>query len=88
MRRALPPLLLLAPLLGGCVVHAVYDVATAPVRATSWTYDRLTTSQAEADRTRGRRARKAEEKAARDQRRLEREQRRAARQQRREEAGD
>lgn len=59
-------------LLGGCVVRTAAHVVTAPVRATGWTYDRLTTSQAEADRNRGRRERKeeraAEKKASRERR--------------------
>jgi len=52
---------------------------TAPVHAAGWTVDKMTTSQAEADRNRGRRERKAEErqrkadrKAARRQREEER----------------
>lgn len=72
------PLLLLALLLAGCVVHTAYNVATAPIRATGWTYDRLTTSQSEADRNRGRRERKAEERAVKEQRKAAREQRHAA----------
>jgi hypothetical protein len=79
MKPVLLPLALL-PLLSGCIVHTAYNVATAPVRATAWTADKLTTSQKEADRNRGRRERKAEErqaaadrKAARDQRRQQQE---------------
>lgn len=69
-------LLLLAPaLLAGCVARTAYGVVTAPVRATAWTADKLTTSQSEADRNRGRREREAEERAAREQRRLARQQR-------------
>ncbi|UAK24900.1 hypothetical protein [Sphingomonas nostoxanthinifaciens] len=68
----LAPLLLLL-LLPGCVVSTAAHVATAPVRATGWTYDRLTTSQAEADRNRGRQMRKDEKKRAKEQRRAARE---------------
>lgn len=72
-------LALILPLaLCGCIVRTAANVATFPVRATGWTYDRLTVSQAEADRNRGRRERKAEQKQAKEQRRLAREQRRAA----------
>ena len=70
---------LLLPL-GACVSTATH-IVTAPVRAVGWTADKMTTSQAEADRNRGRRDRKAEErerkqakKEAKRQRELEREQ--------------
>ncbi len=63
------------PLLSGCVVHTAYDVATAPIRATSWTVDKLTTSQKEADRNRGRRERKAEKREAKAERKAAKEQR-------------
>jgi hypothetical protein len=66
MRPApLPALLvgLLLPLsLGGCLAKTVVDVATAPVRVASKGVDLATTSQAEADRNRGRELRKREEK--------------------------
>lgn len=67
------PLLLLA----GCV--SPLRVVTAPVRAVGKTVDLLTTSQAEADRKRGREMRKAEERAAKEARRRQREAKRAAR---------
>ena len=68
--------ILAAPLvLAGCIGTATH-IVTAPVRVTSWTVDKLTTSQAEADRNRGRHERKAEAKQRRDARR---EARRAAR---------
>jgi len=77
--KRLSALLLLLPL-AGCVSTATH-IVTAPVRATSWTVDKMTTSQAEADRNRGRRDRKAEErqrkeakKEAKRQRELERQQ--------------
>jgi hypothetical protein len=64
------PLLPLLPLivLTGCV-STVTHVVTAPVRATSWTVDKMTTSQAEADRNRGRRDRKEEERARKEAKR-------------------
>ena len=84
MTRLLPLLLILA--LGGCVVRTAANVATFPVRATSWSVDRLTTSQSEADRNRGRRERKAEAKTARAQRKGAKEQRKAAEQTRAQQA--
>lgn len=47
--------------LSGCVGDVVSAVVTTPVKVISKTADVLTTSQDEADRNRGRRARKAEE---------------------------
>jgi hypothetical protein len=49
-------------LLGGCV-STVATVVTAPVRVVAKGADWATTSQSEADRNRGRKIRKAEEKA-------------------------
>ena len=78
MKRLLTLALLLP--LGGCVSTAE-TVVMAPVHAASWTVDKLTTSQAEADRNRGRRERKEEEKErkqakkdAKKQRELEKQQ--------------
>ena len=59
--------LALALSLTGCVSTAAH-IVTAPVRATSWTVDKLTTSQSEADRNRGRRDRKAEARQRREAR--------------------
>ena len=77
--KRLSAIALLLPL-AGCVSTAAH-IVTAPVRAAGWTVDKMTTSQAEADRNRGRRDRKAEErerkqakKEAKRQRELEREQ--------------
>ena len=57
------------PLLsGGCVAKMAWDVATLPVKVASVTVDKLTTSQAEADRNYGRKLRKAEEKRGREER--------------------
>jgi hypothetical protein len=50
------------PLLGGCVVRTVADVATAPVRVASSAVDMATTSQSEADEARGREIRRREER--------------------------
>ena len=50
------------PLLGGCVVKTVADVATAPVRVASSAVDMATTSQSEADENRGREIRRREER--------------------------
>jgi hypothetical protein len=57
-----------AATLGGCLSTAGKIVA-APVKAASWTVDKMTTSQSEADRNRGRAMRKQEEREARDCRR-------------------
>ncbi|MGZ2412555.1 isocitrate lyase [Sphingomonas sp. F9_3S_D5_B_2] len=63
MKRLL--ILLLPAALSGCIVGTVaktaVDVATLPVKAASAGVDAVTTSQAEADRNAGRRARKADE---------------------------
>lgn len=54
-------LALLATSLTGCVGTIVSKVVTAPVKVVSKTVDVMTTSQDEADRNRGRAARKAED---------------------------
>ena len=68
-------LVLLAPLLSGCVVAAVadaaVDVVTLPVKVVSKGVDVATTSQSEADEKRGREIRKAEEKAGKEARERE-----------------
>lgn len=48
--------------LSGCVSKVVSTVVTAPVRVVSKTADVLTTSQDEADRNAGRKARKAKKR--------------------------
>ena len=57
--------LILLPLLAfgasGCVARAALDVATLPVKAASAGIDAVTTTQAEADRRRGREIRLQEE---------------------------
>lgn len=49
-----------ALLLGGCLAKTAVDIATLPVRAVSTGVDLATTSQAEADRNRGREIRRRE----------------------------
>jgi hypothetical protein len=79
MKAALP-LLIMAPMLGGCVATAVAGVAVAVVKAPfqigGAVIDATTTSQEEADRNRGKALRKQEEaeaKAAKKARREEEE---------------
>ncbi len=55
------PLLLIAPLLGGCL-GTIADVVTLPVKAAGAGVDALTTSQSERDEKRGRALRKREER--------------------------
>ena len=62
-------LICLPLLLAGCGVAKA--VITAPIKAGEVIYDGATESQEEADIKRGRAARKAEEKAARDVRKAE-----------------
>lgn len=64
-------------LLSGCVGSVVKTVVTAPIKATGAVIDATTTSQAEADRNRGRELRKQEE---RDEK-LRKKQEKAAREQ-------
>ncbi|MFW2830551.1 hypothetical protein [Sphingomonas sp. ID0503] len=61
--------------LAGCV-RTVANVVTAPVRAGSQVVDWTTTSQDEADRNRGRKIRKQEEREAKERRKREKEERR------------
>ncbi len=75
-RRRIAVALLLcssAMALGGCLSTAG-KIVTAPVRAASWTVDKATTSQSEADRNRGREMRKQEEREAKERRREQRQQ--------------
>ena len=58
--------------LGGCRSTAG-KIVTAPVKAASWTVDKATTSQSEADRNRGRQIRQQEEREAKERRREDRE---------------
>jgi hypothetical protein len=67
MRPAL--LLALAPFaLGGCLAKTAFDLATAPVRIASKGVDLATTSQSEADESRGRDIRRREEQIGKLQR--------------------
>ena len=64
MRRVVHGLTL-ALLLSGCLARTAVDVVTLPVRVVGKGIDAVYTSQAERDRARGKRERKAEAKAAR-----------------------
>jgi hypothetical protein len=65
-------LLLLLPVLSGCVAKALVDTAvtavTLPVKVVSAGVDAATTSQSEADQKRGREIRKEEERRGREAR--------------------
>lgn len=67
--------LALLPALSGCVVGTVartaVDVATLPVKAVSAGFDAVTTSQSEADETRGRAIRLEEERRGREARAMD-----------------
>ena len=63
MRRVVHGLTL-ALLLSGCIARTAVDVVTLPVRVVGKGIDAVYTSQAERDRARGKRERKAEAKAA------------------------
>jgi len=78
--KRLSTLILLLPL-AGCVSTAAH-IVTAPVRAASWSVDKMTTSQSEADRNRGRRDRKAEEKQGKEDKKDAKRQRALEKQQR------
>ena len=77
--KRLAILSLLLPL-GACVSTATH-IVTAPVRAVGWTADKMTTSQAEADRNRGRQARKDDERARKEAKKEAKRQRELQRQQ-------
>jgi hypothetical protein len=70
-------LFVLIAVLPGCLARTAVGVVTLPVRAVGAAGDALTTSQAEADRNRGRQLRKDEERQRREARRREREERQA-----------
>ena len=59
----------------GCLARTAIDVVTLPVKVASKAVDVATTSQAEADRNRGRELRKAEKRERKQQKRAAREQR-------------
>jgi hypothetical protein len=72
MRPALL-LALVAPLaLGGCLAKTALDLATAPVKIASKGVDLATTSQSEADETRGRDIRRREEQLGKLEREYDR----------------
>ena len=58
-------------MLSGCVGSLVKTVVTAPIKATGAVIDAAATSQAEADRNRGREIRKQEEREAKERKRRE-----------------
>jgi len=70
-------LLALAAMLSGCLARTAVSVVTLPVRAVGAVGDAVTTSEAEADRNRGRQMRKDEARQRREDRRRAREARRA-----------
>ena len=65
-RYLLPAAALLPILAGGCAAKTAFDVVTLPVKATSKAVDWTTTSQSEADRNAGRKARKERERAMKE----------------------
>jgi hypothetical protein len=58
-------------LLSGCVTSVVKSVVTAPFKVGGAVIDAATTSQAEADRNRGRDARKADARAEKERKKQE-----------------
>jgi hypothetical protein len=66
MRPLLIPLAALA--LSGCIAKAALDVATLPVKVASAGVDAVVTTQAEADRKRGRQIRRQEECMGKEER--------------------
>ena len=62
----------LALLCGGCLARTAVDLVTLPVKVVGAGVDAATTSQAEADRRRGREIREEEERLGRLARRCER----------------
>ncbi len=79
--QAVMPMLLLPLLTAGCVSTAV-AVVKAPFQIVGAGVDAVTTSQAEADRNRGRRERKAEEAEAKAAKKAEKQRRKAEREDR------
>ena len=73
MRLFLLPFLALAS--GGCVAQTALDVVTLPVKVASAGVDAVTTTQAEADRRRGRRIREQEECIGKEERRARKQER-------------
>jgi outer membrane murein-binding lipoprotein Lpp len=73
MKKTLVIALLGSFLLTGCIGTVVKTVVTAPIKAAGAVVDAATTSQAEADRNRGRAARKEEQRAEKDRKKAEKE---------------
>lgn len=71
MRRTALIAALLPLVAVGCVARTAFDVVTLPVKATAKAVDWTTTSQDEADRNRGRAARKEEQRDAKERRKAE-----------------
>ena len=69
MRTVLAALLPLA--LSGCIARTAVDLVTLPVKVVGAGVDAVTTSQAEADRKRGRALREEEERLGREARQRE-----------------
>jgi hypothetical protein len=84
MKRLLVLALLLP--LAGCISTAA-SIVTAPVRVAGWGVDKMTTSQSEADRNRGRRDRKAEAKERKEAKKEAKRQQEQQRQQERDNHG-
>ena len=57
--------------LSGCIARTAVDIVTLPVKVVGAGVDAVTTSQAEADRKRGREIREEEERLGREARRRE-----------------
>jgi len=68
-----PIVLLLVPMLSGCLARTAVDVVSLPVHAVGKGVDWATTSQAESDRNRGRMMRKEEARIRKEQRKEARE---------------
>jgi outer membrane murein-binding lipoprotein Lpp len=73
MKKSLVTALLGSLVLTGCIGTVVKTVVTAPIKAAGAVVDAATTSQAEADRNRGRAARKEEQRAEKDRKKAEKE---------------
>ncbi len=71
MRHAALIAAFLPLLAGACVARTAVNVVTLPVKATAKAVDWTTTSQDEADRNRGRAARKQDERDAKERRKAE-----------------
>ncbi|MGB3737854.1 MAG: hypothetical protein WA948_00715 [Pontixanthobacter sp.] len=68
-KAAILSLVLVTPLMGGCLAKTAFDVVTAPVRVAGKAVDLATTSQSESDEKRGRDLRRREERLGQLERR-------------------